>query len=198
LAIGRHRGATRGRARIFGPHQSRGSILTPSRGTPGEGWGGGSPIARPAPHLNPPPEYEGRRQDKTARIFAHTPTRQHGRGRSSRQVRDDAKRPPGSSAQYAGALIAFRSIWHGGSSDESNLALACPHDLVERFLLATTDEDDLVFDPFAGTATTGVAAVRNKRRFMGIEEPEVLLTLLSTLNWSPVLLSRAARCSARP
>jgi small GTP-binding protein len=58
-----------GRARIFGPQ----SALTPSPGTPGEGWGGGSPIARPAPHLNPPPEYEGRRQEKTSRIFAHAP-----------------------------------------------------------------------------------------------------------------------------
>jgi hypothetical protein len=61
-----------GRARIFGPQ----SALTPSPGTPGEGWGGGSPIARPAPHLNPPPEYEGRRQEKTSRIFAHAPAEQ--------------------------------------------------------------------------------------------------------------------------
>jgi len=44
-----------------------------------------------------------------------------------------------------------------------------PLDLVEQFVRATTDEDDLVFDPFAGTATSGVAAVRNRRRFLGIE-----------------------------
>ena len=44
-----------------------------------------------------------------------------------------------------------------------------PLDLIEEFLLATSDEGDLVFDPFTGTATTGVAAVRNGRRFLGIE-----------------------------
>jgi DNA modification methylase len=44
-----------------------------------------------------------------------------------------------------------------------------PLELIEQFILATTDEDDLVFDPFAGTATAGVAAVRNGRRFLGIE-----------------------------
>lgn len=44
-----------------------------------------------------------------------------------------------------------------------------PLELVEKFVLATTDPGDLVFDPFAGTATTGVAALRNGRRFAGIE-----------------------------
>lgn len=44
-----------------------------------------------------------------------------------------------------------------------------PLELIEQFVLATTDEHDLVFDPFAGTATSGVAAVRNSRRFLGIE-----------------------------
>ncbi|HET6248172.1 MAG TPA: site-specific DNA-methyltransferase [Tepidisphaeraceae bacterium] len=44
-----------------------------------------------------------------------------------------------------------------------------PLELVERFVLATTDEGDLVGDPFAGMATTGIAAIRNGRRFIGIE-----------------------------
>jgi DNA modification methylase len=44
-----------------------------------------------------------------------------------------------------------------------------PLELIEQFILATTDENDLVFDPFAGTATSGVAAIRSNRRFLGIE-----------------------------
>ena len=44
-----------------------------------------------------------------------------------------------------------------------------PIELIEKFVLATSDEGDLVLDPFAGTATTGAAAVRNARRFLGIE-----------------------------
>jgi DNA modification methylase len=44
-----------------------------------------------------------------------------------------------------------------------------PLDLIEQFVLATSNKGDLVFDCFAGTATTGVAALRNQRRFLGIE-----------------------------
>jgi DNA modification methylase len=44
-----------------------------------------------------------------------------------------------------------------------------PLELVEQFVLAATDRGDLVLDPFAGTATSGVAAVRNGRSFLGIE-----------------------------
>ena len=44
-----------------------------------------------------------------------------------------------------------------------------PLKLVEKLILTTTDEGDLVLDPFAGTATTGVAAIGNGRRFIGIE-----------------------------
>jgi DNA modification methylase len=44
-----------------------------------------------------------------------------------------------------------------------------PLELVEQFVLAATDRGDVVLDPFAGTATSGVAAVRNGRSFLGIE-----------------------------
>lgn len=44
-----------------------------------------------------------------------------------------------------------------------------PLELIEQFVLATTDLGDVVLDPFAGTATSGVAAVRNGRGFIGIE-----------------------------
>ena len=38
-----------------------------------------------------------------------------------------------------------------------------------RCLRASTNEGDLVFDPFAGSATTGVAALTLGRRFVGCE-----------------------------
>lgn len=44
-----------------------------------------------------------------------------------------------------------------------------PLELIEKFILATTDPGDSVCDPFAGTATSGVAAVRHGRGFLGIE-----------------------------
>lgn len=44
-----------------------------------------------------------------------------------------------------------------------------PIELVARCLRASTNPDDLVFDPFAGSSTTGVAALSLGRRFTGCE-----------------------------
>lgn len=44
-----------------------------------------------------------------------------------------------------------------------------PVGLVERSVLALTNDGDLVFDPFAGVASAGVAAVVHGRRFWGSE-----------------------------
>ena len=44
-----------------------------------------------------------------------------------------------------------------------------PIGLVLRCLQASTNEGDLVFDPFAGSATTGVASLTLSRRFIGCE-----------------------------
>ncbi len=44
-----------------------------------------------------------------------------------------------------------------------------PLNLLERIILASTDEEDLVFDPFCGSATTGVAAIKLARKFIGCE-----------------------------
>lgn len=44
-----------------------------------------------------------------------------------------------------------------------------PVGLAERLVLALTDEGQLVFDPFSGAATTGVAALLHNRRFLGCE-----------------------------
>ena len=44
-----------------------------------------------------------------------------------------------------------------------------PIALIERCIRASTAPDDLVLDPFAGVASTGVAALRMGRRFVGVE-----------------------------
>ncbi|WP_081320500.1 DNA-methyltransferase [Dehalococcoides mccartyi] len=44
-----------------------------------------------------------------------------------------------------------------------------PLALVERTILAATDPGDIVLDPFTGSSTTGVAAIRNGRHFIGID-----------------------------
>ena len=44
-----------------------------------------------------------------------------------------------------------------------------PVRLLEHIVSIASNENDIVFDPFMGVGSTGVAALRNKRRFIGIE-----------------------------
>lgn len=47
-----------------------------------------------------------------------------------------------------------------------------PIELVERCVLALTDEDDWVLDPFSGVGSALLAALKNRRRAMGCEKEE--------------------------
>jgi DNA modification methylase len=44
-----------------------------------------------------------------------------------------------------------------------------PLRVLEHIIRIATDEGDLVFDPFMGVGSTGVASLRLKRKFIGIE-----------------------------
>ncbi len=52
-----------------------------------------------------------------------------------------------------------------------------PLALLERIILASSDEGDLVVDPFVGSGTTGLAATRHGRRFIGIDTEAKFLDL---------------------
>ncbi len=52
-----------------------------------------------------------------------------------------------------------------------------PVALLERIVEASSNEDQVVLDPFCGSGTTGVAAVSKGRRFVGIEMDEKYLEL---------------------
>jgi site-specific DNA-methyltransferase (adenine-specific) len=58
-------------------------------------------------------------------------------------------------------------IRHKKRRDEHPCLL--PIHLLERLLLMSSDEGDIVLDPFIGTGTTAVAAKRLGRRFIGID-----------------------------
>ncbi len=45
-----------------------------------------------------------------------------------------------------------------------------PESLLARILLASTNRDDVILDPFFGTGTTGAVAKRLRRNFIGIEQ----------------------------
>jgi len=58
-------------------------------------------------------------------------------------------------------------IKHAKNRDEHPCQL--PETVLERLILMTTDEGDIVLDPFNGTGTTVVAAKRLGRKYIGIE-----------------------------
>ena len=61
-------------------------------------------------------------------------------------------------------------IKHNKYRDEHPCQL--PLHLLERIILMSTDESDIVLDPFVGTGTTVIAAKRLGRRFIGIDIDE--------------------------
>jgi site-specific DNA-methyltransferase (adenine-specific) len=52
-----------------------------------------------------------------------------------------------------------------------------PVQLLERMILASTNEGDMIFDPFSGSSTTGVAAIKLRRKFVGCELEKEFLAL---------------------
>ena len=58
--------------------------------------------------------------------------------------------------------------------------------LLERILLASTQENDIVLDPFCGSSTTGVACNRLKRNYIGIDNnPEYIQLSIERLKNEP-------------
>lgn len=52
-----------------------------------------------------------------------------------------------------------------------------PIELLERIILSSTEEGDLVLDPFNGSGTTGIVAIRLNRKYIGIEKEKEYLDL---------------------
>lgn len=52
-----------------------------------------------------------------------------------------------------------------------------PIAILEKIILASTDEGDLILDPFNGSGTTGIVANRLNRRYIGIEKEKQYIDL---------------------
>jgi site-specific DNA-methyltransferase (adenine-specific) len=87
---------------------------------------------------------------------------------------------PGDQLKNSGKQM--RSVWsipatpareknHGKHPTQKPLAL------LERFILAATQEGDRVLDPFMGSGTTGIAALKAGRKFIGVEIDSIYLEL---------------------
>ncbi|MET3699831.1 site-specific DNA-methyltransferase (adenine-specific) [Bacillus oleivorans] len=52
-----------------------------------------------------------------------------------------------------------------------------PLELLNRIILASTNKNQIILDPFCGSGTTGVAAITLGRKFIGIEKEEQFVKL---------------------
>ena len=52
-----------------------------------------------------------------------------------------------------------------------------PLNLLKRIVLASTKKGDIVLDPFTGSSTTGLAAIANGRKFIGVDTEKQYLDL---------------------
>ena len=70
--------------------------------------------------------------------------------------------------------LQMRTVWALGTpkAEEKKFGkhpTQKPLDLLRRVVLASTKKGDIVLDPFTGSSTTGIAAITNGRKFIGID-----------------------------
>jgi DNA modification methylase len=79
-------------------------------------------------------------------------------------------RPAGTPYDGKGETRNRRSVWTVSTQPYAGAHFAVmPMTLVEPCILAGSERLDTVLDPFCGSGTVGVVALRNQRRFIGIE-----------------------------
>jgi site-specific DNA-methyltransferase (adenine-specific) len=52
-----------------------------------------------------------------------------------------------------------------------------PLEILDKIILASTNENDLILDPFCGSSTTGISAVRLNRKYIGIDNEKEYMDL---------------------
>ena len=52
-----------------------------------------------------------------------------------------------------------------------------PLEILDKIILASTKENDLILDPSCGSSTTGISAVRLNRRYIGIDNEKEYIEL---------------------
>ena len=52
-----------------------------------------------------------------------------------------------------------------------------PLEILDKIILASTKENDLILDPFCGSSTTGISAVKLNRKYIGIDNKKEYLDL---------------------
>ena len=76
----------------------------------------------------------------------------------------------------------MKDVWEGSLTSKKEKVFGKhptqkPEYLLERIILASTKEGDLVLDPFCGSSTTGVVCKRLHRNYIGIDNNEEYIEL---------------------
>jgi len=67
-------------------------------------------------------------------------------------------------------LAKYTNVLYGAvSSKTDNHQAIQPEYIPEKYILACTDENDIVLDPWVGSGTTGMVAIKKNRKFIGID-----------------------------
>lgn len=69
-----------------------------------------------------------------------------------------------------GNVWVYTAPQYNSKTDKQIHPAQKPTMLLERLVLLSTNENDLILDPFAGSGTTAIAALKNKRRIVCIEK----------------------------
>lgn len=78
----------------------------------------------------------------------------------------------------------MRSVWSIGTPKRHEKKFGKhptqkPVELLDRIIVASSNQGDIVLDPFCGSGTTGVSALSKGRRFVGIDTSEEYLSELA-------------------
>jgi site-specific DNA-methyltransferase (adenine-specific) len=90
--------------------------------------------------------------------------------------------------QYLRQLQRCRDVWeipiiNAMSKERTGYPTQKPLELLKRIILASSNEGDIVFDPFCGCATTCVAAQQLNRKWIGIDiEKQAVSVLIDRLS----------------
>lgn len=98
------------------------------------------------------------KSEKSKHHFDYMLMKEMNRGKQMRNLWEI--RPPAASEKHFGKHITQK-----------------PLELLRRIILASTEKDSLVLDPFCGSSSTGVACVLTGRRYVGIDLEEPYLEL---------------------
>lgn len=88
--------------------------------------------------------------------------------RDTRYKNKEARRAHLEKGKFATNILRVTSL-KGISKEKCGHPSQKPLALIEKLVLCSTDELDVILDPFLGSGTTAVAAQRNNRQWIGIE-----------------------------